>query len=97
MLEDGSVIPAIIEKRKSLSPQHALLVGISGIDASGKGFVTTRIAESLQKRVIKLAPDGIQTALSNSKNSSIGLHNETLSVVAMRICNKDRSPVGIDR
>jgi hypothetical protein len=27
----------------------------------------------------------------------IGLHNETLSVVAMRICNKDRSPVGIDR
>jgi len=55
MLEDGSVIPAIIEKRKALSPQHALLVGISGIDASGKGFVTTRIAESLQKRDIKLA------------------------------------------
>ena len=53
--EDGSVIPAIIEKRKALSPQHALLVGISGIDASGKGFVTTRIAESLQKRGIKLA------------------------------------------
>lgn len=47
MLEDGSVIPAIIEKRKALSPQHALLVGINGIDASGKGFVTTRIAESL--------------------------------------------------
>ncbi len=55
MLEDGSVIPAIIEKRRALSPQHALLVGISGIDASGKGFVTTRIAESLQKRGIKLA------------------------------------------
>ena len=55
MLEDGSAIPAIIEKRKALSPQHALLVGISGIDASGKGFVTTRIAESLQKRGIKLA------------------------------------------
>src|SRR5213595_2025159 len=55
MLEDGSVIPAIIEKRKALSPQHALLVGISGIDASGKGFVTTRIAESLQKRGIRPA------------------------------------------
>jgi uridine kinase len=55
MLEDGSVIPAIIEKRKALSPQHALLVGISGIDASGKGFVTARIAESLQNRGIKLA------------------------------------------
>src|SRR5262249_18001277 len=35
--------------------QHALLIGISGIDASGKGFVTARIAESLQKRRIKLA------------------------------------------
>jgi uridine kinase len=55
MLEDGSVISAIIEKRKVLSSQHALLVGISGIDASGKGFVTARIAESLQKRGLKLA------------------------------------------
>jgi uridine kinase len=51
----GSVISAIIERRKTLSPQHALLVGISGIDASGKGFVTARIAESLQNRGIKLA------------------------------------------
>jgi len=55
MLEDRSVISAIIEKRKALSPQHALLVGISGIDAAGKGFVTARIAESLEKRGIKLA------------------------------------------
>ena len=55
MLEDASVIPAIIEKRKAASPQRALLVGISGIDAAGKGFVTARIAESLQMRGIKLA------------------------------------------
>jgi uridine kinase len=55
MLENGSVIPAIIEKRKALSPRHALLVGISGIDASGKGFLTTRIAQSLQEHGIKLA------------------------------------------
>jgi hypothetical protein len=31
MLQDASVISAIIEKRKALSPQRALLVGISGI------------------------------------------------------------------
>src|SRR5947199_1782294 len=55
MLEDASVISAIIEKRKALSPQRALLVGISGIDAAGKGFVTARVAESLQMRGIKLA------------------------------------------
>jgi hypothetical protein len=27
----------------------------------------------------------------------IGTHNETLSVVAMRVSNPDRSPVGINR
>jgi uridine kinase len=55
MLEDVSLISAVIEKRKAVSPQQALLVGISGIDASGKGFVTARLAESLQIRGIKLA------------------------------------------
>jgi polyphosphate kinase 2 (PPK2 family) len=50
MLEYASVISAIIEKRKAHSPQRALLVGISGIDAAGKGFVTARIAASLEKR-----------------------------------------------
>ena len=27
----------------------------------------------------------------------IRAHNETLSIVAMRVCNPDRSPVGINR
>jgi dihydrofolate reductase len=27
----------------------------------------------------------------------IGVHNETLSIVAMRVCNPDRSPIGINR
>jgi len=49
MLEDVSVISAIIEKREALSPQRALLVGISGIDASGKGFITRKLAEELRK------------------------------------------------
>src|SRR5207247_11270949 len=55
MLDCASVISAIMEKRKALSPERALLVGISGIDAAGKGFVTARIAELLEKRGIKLA------------------------------------------
>jgi uridine kinase len=48
MLEDVSVISAIIEKREAISPQRALLVGISGIDASGKGFITQKLAEQLR-------------------------------------------------
>jgi hypothetical protein len=27
----------------------------------------------------------------------IGMHNKTLSIVAMRVCNPDCSPVGINR
>jgi hypothetical protein len=37
---------------------------------------------------------------SSSKNAVsffIGMHNETLSVVAVCVCNPDRSPVGINR
>jgi uridine kinase len=55
MLEDASVISAILEKRKALSPHRALLVGISGIDAAGKGFVAARIAQSLEKHGIRPA------------------------------------------
>jgi uridine kinase len=49
MLEDTPVISAIVQKRKTLSPERSLLVGISGIDASGKGFVTARLARELEE------------------------------------------------
>lgn len=49
------VIAAIISARAKAPPTRALLVAISGIDAAGKGFVTSRIAESLEKRGIKPA------------------------------------------
>ena len=49
MLEDVSVTSAIIEKREALSPQRSLLVAVSGIDASGKGFITQQLAERLRK------------------------------------------------
>lgn len=61
MLKDAPIISAIVEKRNALSPKRALLVGISGIDAAGKGFVTSRIADSLVKRGLKpavIAVDG---------------------------------------
>ena len=46
------VIAAIISARATVSTSRALLIAISGIDAAGKGFVTSRIAESLEKRGI---------------------------------------------
>src|SRR5438067_10407459 len=43
------------------SPEQAVLVGISGIDAGGKGFITEKIAQRLQEagwRVATINADG---------------------------------------
>jgi uridine kinase len=41
------VVDAIARKRGVVAPDRAVLVGISGIDASGKGFITAKLAERL--------------------------------------------------
>ena len=43
------VVDAIARKRAVVAPDRAVLVGISGIDASGKGFITQNLAEGLRK------------------------------------------------
>src|SRR5437016_10298904 len=59
MLEYAPAISAIAEKRKALSQERALLVGISGIDASGKGFITAKLACQLEERGWKIATIGV--------------------------------------
>jgi uridine kinase len=44
------VADTIMQKQSALRGQRAVLVGISGIDASGKGFVTAKLARELEKR-----------------------------------------------
>ena len=41
------VVDAIARKRGVVAPDRAVLVGISGIDASGKGFISAKLAERL--------------------------------------------------
>jgi uridine kinase len=43
------VVDVIARKRGAVAPDRAVLVGISGIDASGKGFITQNLAEGLRK------------------------------------------------
>lgn len=43
----GELADSIIAKRREIDASRALLVGISGIDASGKGFVASQLAERL--------------------------------------------------
>lgn len=54
-LNDAPVISAIVERRKAVSPERALLVGISGIDGAGKGFIVAHLAESLETLGIRPA------------------------------------------
>jgi uridine kinase len=42
------VVGAVVRKRGAVAPDRAVLVGISGIDASGKGFITARLAKQLR-------------------------------------------------
>jgi len=46
----------VVRARSALDPNRALLVAVSGIDASGKGFVTDRLAGLLQHKGLRVAP-----------------------------------------
>src|SRR6266567_1192061 len=43
------VISEILARRADASGKRAVLAGISGIDASGKGFITKKIAKRLRE------------------------------------------------
>ena len=49
------VVDAVTRKRGAVAPDRAVLVGISGIDASGKGYLAAKIADQLQMKGMKVA------------------------------------------
>ena len=49
------VVEAIARKRDAVVPSRAVLVGISGIDGSGKGFVTVKLAKALRAKSLNVA------------------------------------------
>src|SRR5689334_9636800 len=51
----ASVITATIAARARVPKGRALLVGISGIDGSGKGFVSAKLADALRSQSINIA------------------------------------------
>lgn len=62
MSQFPQLIAATVARRKQIPSERALLVGISGIDASGKGFVATQAAESLG-RATGIADSGYNVAV----------------------------------
>ncbi|AMW26914.1 uridine kinase family protein [Arthrospira platensis] len=51
----NDIIDAIAIQRKLLSPQQPVLVAISGIDASGKGYITAQIVKILSQGNLRVA------------------------------------------
>lgn len=55
MFHEGFLIENILKTRANVPANRAALVAISGIDASGKGYLTARFAEALQERKLRVA------------------------------------------
>jgi uridine kinase len=49
----------VTARRRALAPPRAVLVAVSGIDASGKGWVAARLAEGLQRAGLQPAVVGV--------------------------------------
>jgi len=52
-------IEAIRRARERTPPQRSALIAVSGIDASGKGYLTARLAASLAARGVRAAVLGV--------------------------------------
>jgi uridine kinase len=50
-----SAVASIVAKRRHTDRARSILVGITGIDGSGKGYMTAQIAAQLQERKIHFA------------------------------------------
>src|SRR5215813_14824677 len=51
----ASLVARIVEARNRAPATLALLVGISGIDGSGKGFVSAKLADALRAKSLNVA------------------------------------------
>lgn len=54
-MDVSSIIESITNSINEMTSDQALLVGVSGIDASGKGYVTKKVGKRLTDRGIKVA------------------------------------------
>ena len=51
----ASIVAEILEAGSRVPATRALLVGISGIDGSGKGFITEKLADALRTKSVNVA------------------------------------------
>jgi uridine kinase len=51
----NELVNYILSKKTEMPPKHSLLAGISGIDASGKGFITAKLANKIRRKGFNIA------------------------------------------
>jgi uridine kinase len=59
MVETNRIVSAILQRQKELSADRSLLVGISGVDASGKSTIASVLVEELKKRGLNAVSIGL--------------------------------------
>lgn len=59
----AELVARVRARRRTLAPQRSLLVALSGIDASGKGFMAARLAEALEAAGLAVGVIGIDAWL----------------------------------
>ena len=55
MMQIHEITTLILKMRNEVPAERSLLAGISGIDASGKGFIATRVNDELRRRSVRSA------------------------------------------
>jgi uridine kinase len=51
----NDLLNSILSKVKEMPTERSLLVGISGIDAGGKGFITAKLADEIRRKGFRVA------------------------------------------
>ncbi len=64
------LIPDVVARRSRLRPSESLLLAVSGIDASGKGYVATRISELLHLNGLNAVTIGVDPWLGDPRQWS---------------------------
>src|ERR1700746_3756055 len=59
IVETNRIVSAILQRQKELSADRSLLVGISGVDASGKSTIASVLVEELKKRGLNAVSIGL--------------------------------------
>src|SRR5512134_3182256 len=85
------LVELLVHERRTFPPSRALLVGLSGIDGAGKGWVAHQLANGLEHRVSRIAVLNVDGWLNlpsvrfNAKDPARHFYTHALRLEAFRL------------